>query len=231
MNKKYELILFDLDGTLFDYNKAEKYALKSSLSYFNIDCNPILCLEKYRKVNKKMWTALEKGEITLAELRVERFKVLFNLVGLKQNVKAFSKRYLDFISKASFMVKGAEETISALSTKYKLALVTNGIYSVQYNRLKISPLYEYFDVLVASEKIGIAKPDSDFFSFVFEITEHDDKRTAMIVGDSLSSDIKGGCNFGIDTCWFNPDRIENREGIEPTYEVEELSQIKDILLC
>jgi 2-haloacid dehalogenase len=229
MAKKYELILFDLDGTLFDYERAEEYALKSSMDHFDIELTPELYLEKYKKINRIVWREFEKGETSLEQLKLKRFKILFDVLGIKQNIEAFSDKYLYYISKTSFVTDGAKEIVSSLYGKYKLALATNGIYSAQYERLRRSPLKDYFDVFVVSEKIGIAKPDPDFFSYVFREARHSDKRTAIIVGDSLSSDIKGGLNFGIDTCWFNPEKIRNEGDISPTYEIEKLNQIKDIL--
>ncbi len=230
MTKKYELILFDLDGTLFDYKKAEEYALKKSMEHFDVNLNPDFCLEKYRKINRQVWLEFERGEISLNELKLKRFKVLFDELSIKQDIKSFSDKYLYYISKSSFVTEGAEEIVFSLYGKYKLALVTNGIYSAQYERLKSSPLKDFFHIFVVSEKIGVAKPDPDFFSYVFKKARHNDKSTALIVGDSLSSDIKGGLNFGIDTCWFNPEKIRNEEKISPTYEIEELTQIKDIIL-
>jgi len=229
MSKKYRLILFDLDGTVFDYNKAEEYALKKSLEHFDIDCNFDSCLEKYRKINRRVWNEFEKGKTGLEELRVKRFDILFDILNIKQNIEEFSKKYLYFISKTSFVTEGAEDIISYLRPEYKLALATNGIYSVQYERLKRSSLSSYFDVFVVSEEIGFAKPDPDFFTYVFKKARHSDKSTALIVGDSLSSDIKGGLDFGIDTCWFNPGKVRNEVGISPTYEIEKLFQIKDIV--
>jgi len=229
MGKKYELILFDLDGTLFDYNKAEEYALTKSMNYFNIDYTPNLYVENYRKINKEVWGEFERGETNLDELRLKRFRILFDIFDIKQDTEAFSKSYLDFIAEASFMIEGAEDVISALYREYKIALVTNGIYSTQYERLKGSPLKDYFDIFIASEKIGVAKPDPDFFNYVFNTSEHNDKKTAMIIGDSLSADIKGGFDFGIDTCWFNPKKIKNEGEISPTYEIKKLLQIKNIL--
>lgn len=229
MKKRYELILFDLDGTLFDYNKAEEYALKKSLEDFRIDCNFSSCLEEYRKINKAVWKEFEKGKIDLEELRLKRFYILFNFLQIERNIKEFSEKYLYFISKTSFITEGAEEIISCLRPDYKLALASNGIYSVQYERLKRSSLSPYFDIFVISEEIGFAKPDPNFFDCVFEKARHSDKNTALIVGDSLSSDIKGGLDFGIDTCWFNPGKVAKEGDISPTYEIEELPQVKDII--
>lgn len=229
MTKKYELILFDLDGTLFDYKKAEEYALKKSMEHFGVNLNPDFCLEKYRKINRQVWLEFERGETSLEQLKLKRFQILFDVLGTKQNIKAFSDSYLSYISKTSFVTEGAEDIVSSLYGKCKLVLATNGIYSTQYSRLKSSPLKDYFDIFVVSEKIGIAKPDPDFFSYVFREARHSDKRTAIIVGDSLSSDIKGGVNFGIDTCWFNPEKNKNEGKVLPTYEIEKLNQIKDIV--
>ena len=229
MSKKYELILFDQDGTLFDYKRAEEYALKKSMEHFGIELAVGSYLEKYRKINRKVWSEFERGEINLEELKLRRFKILFDALGIDQNTETFSDKYLYYVSKSSFVTEGAEEIISSLYGKCKLALATNGIYSAQYARLNSSPLRDYFDIFVVSEKIGVAKPDPHFFSYVLKMARHRDKRTALIVGDSLSSDVKGGIDSGIDTCWFNPGKIRNEGEISPTYEIEKLSQIKNIL--
>lgn len=229
MSKKYKLILFDQDGTLFDYKRAEEYALQRSMEHFGIKHTDSSYLEKYRKINRVVWGEFERGETSLKQLKLKRFKNLFDMLDIKQNIEAFSDKYLYYISKSSFVTEGAEEIVSSLYGKYKLALATNGIYTAQYERLKSSPLREYFDIFVVSEKIGVAKPDPNFFSYVFEKARHSDKSTALMVGDSLSSDIKGGCDFGIDTCWFNPGKIKNEAEILPTYEIEKLAQIQDIL--
>ena len=229
MKKRYELILFDLDGTLFDYNRAEEYALKKSLEHFNIDCSFNSCLEEYRKTNRDIWQEFEKGMIELEELKLKRFSILFDILNIKQKVEEFSEKYLYFISKTSFITEGAEEIVSYLCADYKLALASNGIYSVQYERLKRSSLSPYFDIFVVSEEIGFAKPAPDFFNCVFKKAGHNDKNTALIVGDSLSSDIKGGFDFGIDTCWFNPGKVAKERDISPTYEIEKLSEVKDII--
>lgn len=229
MNKKYELILFDQDGTLFDYNRAEAYALKKSMEHFGVNLPVVSYLERYRNINRKVWSEFERGETNLKRLRLKRFEIFFDVLGIDQNTETFSDKYLYYISQVFFVTEGAEEVVSSLYGQCKLVLATNGIYSVQYERLKGSPLRDYFDVFVVSEKIGFAKPDPNFFACVFKMARHSDKRTALIVGDSLSSDIKGGVNFGIDTCWFNPERIKNGGEITPTYEIEKLSQLQDIL--
>jgi 2-haloacid dehalogenase len=199
------------------------------MEYFGIGLRGDSYLEKYRKINRKVWSEFERGETNLKELKLKRFKILFDALGIDQNTEKFSDMYLYYVSKSSFVTEGAEEIVSSLYGEYKLAIATNGIYSAQYERLKSSPLRDYFDIFVVSEKIGFAKPDPNFFSCLFKKARHSDKRTALIVGDSLSSDIKGGLDFGIDTCWFNPGKIINEERIAPTYEIEKLIQLQDIL--
>lgn len=229
MSNKYELILFDQDGTLFDYKKAEEYALKKSMEHFGIGLECDSYLERYRKINRKVWVEFERGGTSLEELKSKRFKILFNALGIDQNTEKFSDKYLYYVSKSPFVTEGAEEVVSYLYGRCKLALATNGIYSAQYERLKSSPLRDYFDILVVSEKIGFAKPDPNFFACVFREAQHSDKSTTLIVGDSLSSDIRGGLNFGIDTCWFNPERVKNEGEITPTYQIEKLIQLEDIV--
>jgi 2-haloacid dehalogenase len=229
MKKEYKLLLFDLDGTLFNYEKAEEYALRNSMEFFKINLAPGLFLKEYRKINKEMWRKYEKSEVSLDKLRVERFEELFNKFKIKQDIETFSRSYLNFISKASFTIKGAEELLSSLFGRYKIALITNGIYSIQVTRVKNSPIKKYFNFLVSSEKAGIAKPDPLFFDYTFKITKHNEKETAIIIGDSLLSDVKGGIDFEIDSCWFNPYRIKNEEKIKPIYEITKLSEVKEIL--
>ena len=225
----YELILIDADNTLFDYNKAEAYALETSLMDFGFqgDLNKIRL--DYHVINKKLWQLLEKGGIEKAELSERRFKQLFDQYGLDIPPQDFSKKYLSYLGQSSFLMEDAQEIIQYLYNKYTVIIVTNGIKDVQFSRLEKSPIKDYNHGVVVSEDIGVSKPDPDFFVHAFKLANHQNKKSAIIIGDSLSSDIQGGINFGIDTCWFNYNNSHPDIQLEPTYEIRNLRKIYDIL--
>lgn len=225
----YELILIDADNTLFDYNKAEAYALETSLMDFGFqgDLNKIRL--DYHVINKKLWQLLEKGGIEKAELSERRFKQLFDQYGLDIPPQDFSKKYLSYLGQSSFLMEDAQEIIQYLYNKYTVIIVTNGIKDVQFSRLEKSTIKDYNHGVVVSEDIGVSKPDPDFFVHAFKLANHQNKKSAIIIGDSLSSDIQGGINFGIDTCWFNYNNSHPDIQLEPTYEIRNLRKIYDIL--
>lgn len=225
----YKLVLIDADNTLFDYNKAEAYALENSLKDFgfNRDFNQIR--QDYNVINKKLWLLLEKGGITKDELSEKRFKQLFEKYDLDIPPKDFSQKYLAYLGQSNFLMKDAQELIQYLYENYQVIIVTNGIKDVQYSRLEKSTIKDYNHGVVVSEDIGISKPDPAFFEHALKLANHKDKNDVIIIGDSLSSDIKGGINFGIDTCWFNFDKSDSDDGLNPTYTIYQLKEIYDIL--
>ncbi|MEA1883529.1 MAG: YjjG family noncanonical pyrimidine nucleotidase [Thermotogota bacterium] len=225
----YKLVLIDADNTLFDYNKAEAYALENSLKDFgfNRDFNQIR--QDYNEINKELWQLLEKGGITKDELSKKRFRQLFEKYGLDIPPKDFSQKYLAYLRQSNFLMKDAQELIQYLYENYTVIIVTNGIKNVQFSRLEKSNIKDYNHGVVVSEDIGVSKPNPDFFVHAFKLANHKDKKSAIIIGDSLSSDIKGGINFGIDTCWFNFDNSDPDDGLNPTYTIYQLKEIYDIL--
>lgn len=227
---KYELVLFDADGTLFDYQKGEEFALKKAMESFNIDYNEDLHLKEYRSINLRIWKKLERGEITPEKLRSERFRILFEELEIKANAVDFGEKYLYFLSRAAFLIEGALDILDKLKGKIEMVLISNGLADVQNRRLNKSPLRKYFKGFIISGEIGIAKPHPEIFNKAFEKAEHNNRETAIITGDSLTSDIQGGKNFGIDTCWFNPRGLENKTELTPTYEINKLSELEEILL-
>jgi len=225
----YELILIDADNTLFDYNKAEAYALETSLMDFGFQGDLYKIRLDYHVINKKLWQLLEKGGIEKAELSERRFKQLFDQYGLDIPPQDFSKKYLSYLGQSSFLMEDAQEIIQYLYNKYTVIIVTNGIKDVQFSRLEKSTIKDYNHGVVVSEDIGVSKPDPDFFVHAFKLANHQNKKSAIIIGDSLSSDIQGGINFGIDTCWFNYNNSHPDIQLEPTYEIRNLRKIYDIL--
>lgn len=227
--KKYEVILLDADGTLFDYDRAEAYALEKTFHYFEIEHRPDYHLEHYRKINNAVWDEFERELISVEDLKTERFKRLFSKLQLDLNPEDFSNRYLDNLSEAAFLIPGADELVTNLAEDYNLVLVSNGLSKVQNKRLDLSPIKKHFDGIVISEEVGAAKPNPRIFEKALAVINHQNKYSALMVGDSLTSDIQGGIKFGIDTCWFNPDNEKNTSPFKPTYEIHHLHELLDIL--
>lgn len=225
----YEVLLFDADDTLFDFRKAERYAFLQALDYYNIKKDKEECIEIYSDINTRIWKEFERGEITADKLRVERFERFFNVIDLNLNAYDFSRTYAKLLGEGAFIFEDSEEVIKYLSGKYKLILVTNGLEDVQKSRLAKSPLKNYFDGLVISDEIKIAKPDPRIFDYALELIKHNNKKTVLIIGDSLTSDMQGGVNAGIDTCWYNPIKKINNSNLTLTYEINDLKDLKKIL--
>lgn len=225
----YEVILLDADGTLFDYDKAEAHALKRAFKHFNLKYNEENDLKNYRLINKQIWNDYENGKIDSGNLRIERFKRLFENYEKNIDFNEFSNIYLSVLADGIFLIDGAEEVCRYLFEKYKIVILTNGIKAVQLSRIKNSLLSKYIHDIITSEETGYKKPDVGVFDYTFNRIGHIDKGTALIIGDSLSSDIQGGINYKIDTCWYNPFSEENKSGLKPNYEIKDLRQLIELL--
>ena len=228
--KKYQLLLFDADGTLFDFDKAERHALEKTLQFLERDFQLNPYLANYREINQKMWCKFEKGLITIEELKIERFrKFIFQI---KEDIEPglFAEKYLDFLSEAAFLIEGVEGLLAKLSKEYRMLLLTNGLAKVQRKRFALSPIKNYFEDLIISEEIGVAKPDPKIFSYALNKVNYNDKGSVIIIGDSLSSDIRGGIEFGIDTCWYNPHNETVSEKYDPTFQIKSLAELNGIFL-
>jgi len=227
--KKYDIFLFDADGTLYDYNKAEAHALKATFKHYNFDYSENVRL-KYREINAEVWHSYEQGEISKDELKTVRFVRLFDVLGIKCNIHEFSEEYMFELGKCAFLIDGALEICKAIVSHGKqLFIVTNGVVTTQDARIKHSPIEEYISAHFISEVIGHQKPRAEYFEHVFSHLPQAPKDTILIIGDSLSADIAGGNNAGIDSCWFNEHGIENRTKIKPTYEIIELSELQNFI--
>ena len=228
MTKRYQWLLFDADGTLLDFDKAEARALEQAFGGVGAPFTTE-CLSQYQRINKELWAMLERGEVTPADLQVRRFAALCKALELEVAPELFSSTYLECLAGCGDLFDDAVEVVSALSKGYKLALVTNGLSKVQRGRLLGSPLEPFFSEVVISEEVGAAKPAREYFDVVVERIGLAEPQEALIIGDSLSSDMRGGLNYGLDTCWYNPTGLQRPDDLPVTYEIQNLRQLLSLL--
>lgn len=221
-------VLFDLDDTLFDFHKAEKIALTKTLVHFGIDPTEET-LALYSTINAAHWKRLELGEISREEVKVGRYRKLFKTIGVECDPVKATAYYESMLAIGHYFMPGAPELLGELYRKYRLYIVSNGTAKVQEGRIGSSGIAKYMDGIFISQILGANKPDKQFFDICFaEIPDFSLSET-VIIGDSLSSDIKGGINAGITTVWFNPKGIENNNDIKPDYTIKELSEVPGLL--
>lgn len=223
---KYTWLLFDADDTLFDFPRAEANALKWTLEQAGLPFETPY-FEIYSRHNLAVWKEFERGEVTSAELRTRRFRLFFDEVGFAADPEAVSPLYLRNLARGADLLPGAEEVIRFLKPRFRLALVTNGLADVQNPRLARSALADCFEKVFISEEVGAAKPSRDYFDAVFGIIGNPPKNEVLIIGDSLTSDMQGGINYGIDTCWYNPNgKITD---LPVTYQIKTLTELPALL--
>ncbi len=223
---KYDLILLDLDGTILDFKTSQKKAFKSMLKDLKIEFKEEY-LALYSEVNASYWKRLEKGEITKDYLKEHRFKDFFKQIGIT-NEEDENKIFLSHLSKCTDKIIGADELLESLKGSVKLIAATNGIKTVQNSRLKETDYHKYFDLVITSEEIGFEKPSPEFYDYCLQQFPEIKKERILMIGDSLSSDITGAINYGIDSCWFNPNGKTTDKN--PTYTISSLREINEIIL-
>ena len=222
-----EFLFLDLDDTILDFHKAERIALANTIREFGVEPAEEV-LHRYHLINKWHWEQLELGKLTRAEVLVNRFDVLFRELGMEVDAQACARAYEKNLSIGHYFLPGAEEAVDRLHKKYRLFLASNGTASVQKGRMTSANLYRFFEKVFVSQEIGHNKPSKAYFDRCFAQIPGFDPKKAMIVGDSLSSDIQGGINAGIATVWVNPEHKECG-AIRPDYEIEALSQLEALL--
>lgn len=224
----FEFLFLDLDNTILDFDKAESIAIPKTLAHFGITVTPEL-LQRYHLINKNSWEMMERGEISRQIVGMHRFDVFFKELGVEVDAWACEDLYQKNLAMGHYFLPGAEEAVHRLSKKYRLFLASNGTASVQEGRMSSANLYPYFEKVYVSEQIGASKPSIEYFDRCFAQIPDFDPKKAIIVGDSLTSDILGGINAGIATCWINPKHLPGREDIRPDYELEGLYQLETLL--
>lgn len=224
--KKYEHILFDFDDTLVNHIESEKTALENTCNAFNINFTEGF-RNKYYEINRQLWQNLEKGLIEKDKIITERFRLLFIENDIHKDYNDFSFKYIEEFGTTAYLIDNAKEILEYLDEKVKMSIITNGIKGFAPRRSKIVGIYDYFQDFYVSEDIGYSKPAKEYFDFVLE-KGNIDPNTALIVGDSITSDMQGGINAGIDTCYFNF-RNRPKGNLDITYEIKDLIELKSII--
>ena len=222
-------IFLDVDDTILDFGRAEREALASALSQMGVEVNEE-ALHCYHEVNLAHWKMLERGEITRERLLVRRFEEFYRRIGVNADAERTQRIYEYELGCRSYYLDGAEALLESLvQGGYRIYLASNGTTVVQSPRIKASGLDRICHGIFLSEAIGCDKPQKAFFDACFANIVDFVPENAIILGDSLSSDIAGGRNAGIKTCWFNPQKLPLTGDVTPDFEISELSEFLEIL--
>lgn len=227
---RYDTILFDADNTLLDFSLAEKKAHEKVSLEYGLPVTEEL-YARYSKINDDYWKDFEKKLYTREEIVVLRFEKYLKELG-REDIDAvvFNEKYRTYLGEGKFLIDGATEVVKKVKELgAKIYIVTNGVSKVQNKRLNPQPFFKYIDGVCISEDAGHPKPDLEFFIMASKTAGFSLGSKTIIIGDSLSSDIKGGNNAGIDTCWFNPSKKPLPSGYDVTYEITNLYQVIDIV--
>jgi len=224
---RYTTLLFDLDHTLFDFDASEAAAFASTLAKAGVS-SPNGHAGTFSEINVALWAEVERGTLTPNEVRTLRFEQLVERTAIHANPAVMADDYVTGLGAFGDLFPGAREVLEELSPHATLALISNGIGEVQRARIARLGLERYFDAIVISGEVGTAKPGTGIFDVLFEGLHHPDKATALMIGDSLTSDIAGGINYGIDTCWYAPDTPEPPPS-GATYRIGTLDEIPAIV--
>ena len=225
----YKFLLFDLDHTLLDFDAAEDIALTHLLKEEGVEEIQVY-KDYYVPMNKALWKDLEQKKISKQELVNTRFSRLFAHFGVEKDGAYLAERYQFFLSKQGQIFPGVEDLLKNLIHQgYELYAATNGITFIQTGRLEQSGIATFFKEIFISEQLHTQKPDAAFYEKIGARISNFDKKYALMIGDSLSADIQGGNNAGIDTIWYNPHHLENKTKAPPTYEVDSYQALLDCL--
>jgi len=229
--REYKVLLFDADNTLFDFDKAEKIVFAKTFADGGYECSEDV-FARFHRINARLWRRIETGEMTRKLLRSERFRLLLNEMNLDTaSAVNLGNAFIDNLAQCNILIDGALEVCRAIAEtkRFAMYIVTNGISNVQRGRFHSSPISQYFDGIFISDDIGISKPSQGYFDFVFANTDGRALRDYLIIGDSLTSDVKGGIDAGIDTCFYNRGADVTYKNPEITYTISDLGDLRDIL--
>jgi YjjG family noncanonical pyrimidine nucleotidase len=226
--QRYQWLLFDADGTLFDFDRAESTALGQAFRLIGVPFDSGY-LATYQRINQALWQAVERREITPGDVKVRRFELLLEAIGVGHSAARFSHNYLECLAACSELVEDASEVLRALRGKYRMAILTNGFQVVQRGRLASLVIRQYIAEIIISEEIGFSKPAREFFDVALARLGHPSQQDVLMIGDGWASDIQGAIQYGIDACWYNPGRKPRPASFEITREIASLRELVDWL--
>ncbi|MGN0487076.1 MAG: YjjG family noncanonical pyrimidine nucleotidase [Acutalibacteraceae bacterium] len=231
MERKYTTLLMDADDTLLDFAADENAAFFRVMKQYGVPMSQESA-EIYRQINLSLWKALERGEITKPELKQTRFRLFFDAIGydFQGDCLEFNERYLGFLGEGGRLMEGARETLDELNKRsYDIYIVTNGVAATQRKRLERSGLIGLIHDIFVSDAVGAPKPKKEFFNFVLSRLPEKDKSKILVVGDSLTSDIRGAMNADLDSVWVNHKKEALPSAFAPTVTVGEISDLLGLL--
>ena len=224
---RYHILLFDIDDTLLDFGANEIDSLNQLFQEHGYVFSEEL-FRLYNSVNKQLWADYENGKIALSEVLNTRFSETLSRMGKVVDGVGWERRYRELLGNGCQLMEGALELCQSLSASHRLFVITNGVSQTQIKRLKQSGLYEFFEDVFDSQSIGFQKPSKEFFDYVMSHINGFEREKALVIGDSLNTDIKGGLLSGIDTCWVNSKSQKGSTDIQSTYTVASLTELYGI---
>ncbi len=224
----FRSILIDIDDTLLDFGKAERAAISKAYRDYGIEPSE-KNLARYSEINTAQWEAMEKGLLSREQVLLRRHELFFAELGVEIPIQEFEDRYRGYLGVGHYFMEGAEALLEYLFPKYDLYIASNGVAETQYSRMESARIGKYFKNVFISETTGSHKPERAYFDYCFARMENFDPSTTLIIGDSLTSDIRGGRDAGIKTCWYNPKGKPGRADIVPDYEIRSLEELKSLL--
>jgi 2-haloacid dehalogenase len=226
----YETLLFDLDHTLLDSDTSEVEAYAHTMVTFGLT-DPDHHFERYVAINREMWRSVEAGTMHPGEVRSRRFEQFTSEIGIDADPFAMAEAFVWGLGAYGELYDGARELLDALAGRVRLGMVTNGLSEVQRARIERLDLGRYFDAVIISSEVGVTKPRPEIFDLAFERLGSPEAATALMIGDSLSSDIRGGRDYGIATCWFNRQGAVAGTDDDVTHEIADLAQILELVVA
>lgn len=221
---RYSTFLLDLDHTLFDSDASESAAFAQTMAAAGVG-NPARYAASYRSINLELWARVERGEISPQHVRTRRFERLAAEENIDADPLQMADDFVSGLGANGDLYDGAREMLEQLSDQATLALITNGLGEVQRTRIERLGIDEYFDAVVISAEVGAAKPGRKIFDIAFEALDFPSRKRSLMVGDNLASDIQGGANYGIATCWYNPNGDSVRDADHVVHEINDLAEL------